>query len=90
MKVTLYCSPDNSSFQLSFHDWKENRGRMARIDLELLKVLGSAISGGGDVYVISKNFDPGMKIWEVKNKIKQVVKVLNGFMIEPEIKESNE
>lgn len=63
---------------------------MSRIDLELLKVLGSAVACGGDVYVISKDFNPGMKIWEVKNKINQVLKVLNVFMINPEIEELNE
>ncbi len=90
MKVTLCRYADNSGLKLSFYDWKENRSRMARIDLEILKVLGSAVAHGGDVYVISKNFNPGMKIWEVKNKINQVLKVLNGFMIEPEIEELNE
>ena len=85
MKVTLYCSPDSSSFQLSFHDWKENRGRMARIDLELVKALSVVEVTYDEVVVIEKTF---MKSWTKQDKdncINKAIKVLNGFMIEPEI-----
>lgn len=83
MKTTI--SYDESGIKISFHDWKENRNRMSRIDLELVKALGVVSVVYEDILVIEKTFLNIHSKEYKENSVKKVFKVLAGFMIKPEV-----
>lgn len=91
MRVTL--TYQNTRLQrITFVGWQENRSRMARIDLDIVKGLGSCSvrpDPGGD------NFRPELsaKVFETvrgnpftEAEEEKIKKVLAGYCIEPDVK----
>lgn len=83
MRVVLF--QNDAGFFFAFHHWAENRNRMARIDLELIKVLHSArVKYEEDQVIIQHEFF-SHDLEKNKEKLNKALKVLDGFIISPEV-----
>lgn len=83
MKVSLTYN-NNKLMSISFEGWQEDRGRMANIDLAIVKALGSCSTRSWPSSD-TKIFEPIRGEWGKADEEK-IKKVLAGYCIEPEVR----